>query len=221
MSEKLNSSTRGVGKRAHRSARIKVDVYLGLLKIAGQRQLDEIAVEELCAESGISKVTFFKYFPQKEDLLMYFLRVWCFHRALELNKQPKHGMQGIYYLFERMAETYERYPGLVISTMAAIANQKRPSVPMPLKLPEKQLLGRGHTNLKSIDVLSIPQLIEKHLLESTMKGDLRYVGTTKELATLFLTLFYGTILARHNRSMDSLRSEFRRNIEFAMNGLKG
>lgn len=220
MSEKSRTVSKGVGKRAHRAAKIKVDVFKSLQKIASNRQLDEISVDELCAEAGISKVTFFKYFPQKEDVLFYYLRIWSFDRALELGNSPRQGLRGVYYLFERMGETYERYPGLVMSMLGALAGQKRPSVPISLKLPERQLLSTGRLGLKELDVLSIPQLMEKFLLEAIMDHELRNVGNTRDLSLLFLSLFYGTMLARHNRSMESIQSDFRRNIEFVLGGLK-
>ena len=130
MAVKSNGVSKGVGKRAHRAARIKVNIFKALLKLSGNKQLDEISVDALCTDSGISKVTFFKYFPQKEDVLFYFIRIWCFDRALELRSNNKSGMHGIYFIFERMAETYDRYPGLVMSSLAALASQKRPSVPI-------------------------------------------------------------------------------------------
>ena len=220
MGVKSTGSGKGVGKRAYRSARIKVDIFRGLLKLAGKRQLDEISVEELCETAGISKVTFFKYFPQKEDVLFYFIRIWCFDRALELTAISKSGMHGIYFIFERMAETYDRYPGLVMSTLAAIAGQKRPSVPMALKLPERQLLSPGSKNLRQIQVLSLPQMLEKYLMEAIMNREIKNVGDTRDLSLLFLSIFYGTLLARHNRSTDNVRSEYRRHIELMLNGLK-
>src|SRR5688572_26126740 len=93
--------------RKEKAARLKLSVLDFTVRLIGKKSFDDLYVEEICDKVKISKVTLFKYFPQKEDILLYYYRVWCLRRAVELRDKPKEGMQAIYYLFDRLAERSE------------------------------------------------------------------------------------------------------------------
>ena len=53
-----------------KAARLKVQVLDHTLKLIEKKSFDDLYVDDLCAKVKISKVTLFKYFPQKEDILL-------------------------------------------------------------------------------------------------------------------------------------------------------
>ena len=55
--------------RKEKAARLKVQVLDHTLKLIGKKSFDDLYIDDLCAKVKISKVTLFKYFPQKEDIL--------------------------------------------------------------------------------------------------------------------------------------------------------
>ena len=59
-----------MGLRKEKAARIKVQVLDQTLRLIGKKSFDDLYIEDLCAKVKISKVTLFKYFPQKEDILL-------------------------------------------------------------------------------------------------------------------------------------------------------
>ncbi|MDZ7647451.1 MAG: hypothetical protein U5K54_09840 [Cytophagales bacterium] len=69
--------------------------------------------KRFATKSKISKVTLFKYFPQKEDILLYFFRVWCLKRAVDFREKPKEGIAAITYFFDKFAEDWESHPGIM------------------------------------------------------------------------------------------------------------
>ncbi len=90
--------------RKEKAARLKVQVLDHTLKLIGKKSFDDLYVDDLCAKVKISKVTLFKYFPQKEDILLYYFRIWCLTRSTELLVKPREGLQGIYFLFDKLSE---------------------------------------------------------------------------------------------------------------------
>ena len=90
--------------RKEKAERLKVQVLDNTLKLVGKKSFEDLYVDDICDKVKISKVTLFKYFPQKEDILMYFLRIWCLARTVVLSQQPCEGMAGIHYLFVKIAE---------------------------------------------------------------------------------------------------------------------
>ena len=78
--------------RKEKAARLKVQVLDQTLKLVGKKSFDDLYVDDICAKVKISKVTLFKYFPQKEDILTYYFRIWCLGRTVELIQKPKEGI---------------------------------------------------------------------------------------------------------------------------------
>ena len=84
--------------RKEKAARLKLSVLDQTLKLIGKKSFDDLYVDEICDKAKISKVTLFKYFPKKEDILLYFFRIWCLRRAVELHEKPREGMQGVAHI---------------------------------------------------------------------------------------------------------------------------
>ena len=51
--------------RKEKAARLKLAVFEQTLKLIGKRPFDDLYVEDICEKVKISKVTFFKYFPNQ------------------------------------------------------------------------------------------------------------------------------------------------------------
>lgn len=201
------------GIRAKKSAKIKLDILIASTQLLGKKSFRELYVEEICEKAGVSKVTFFKYFPQKDDVLLYYLRIWCLDRAIELHHENKEGLNGIHYLMEKLADSFEKNPGLILSMISYMTSLQRPPAPYPLKSIERQLLYPEDNAVKEVELLSIPQMLEKFLLEAIFKKQIVGVSDTKDITNLFLAVIYGSIVTAHLRQISPLRAFFKQNVE--------
>lgn len=209
-----------VGIREKRSARIKLDILSAAIQLVGKKSFSDLYVDDICLEAGVSKVTFFKYFPQKDDILLYYLRTWCLERAIELHHEPKEGIEGVLYLFDSIGETYTKNPGLILSLLSYFTSLSRPPAPFPFKLLERKILYPDEKGLEKIDVLNIQQMMEKFLLEAIFKKQITMSSHTKELASLFITLLYGSIVTAHLEQISPIKIFLRRNINNLLKGLQ-
>ena len=209
-----------VGVREKKSAKIKLNILQSSTQLLGKKSFTDLYVDDICEKVKISKVTFFKYFPQKDDILLYYLRVWCLDRAIELYHQPKEGIEGIKYLFDKVSDTFERNPGLILNLISYFTSLSRPPSPFPLKLVERQLLYPKEEHLNKIQIMSIHQMMEKFLLEAIFKKQITLSSDTKELANLFLTVLYGSVVTAHLEQISPIRAFFRRNIDNLLKGLR-
>lgn len=205
--------------RKEKAARLKLSVLEHTLKLIGKKSFDAIYVDEICAKTKISKVTLFKYFPQKEDILLYYFRVWCLRRAVDLNEKPKEGMAGITYLFDKLSEECESHPGMILSLFGYLADLRRPPKPFPVKLEEKQLLYPNMENISGIDIQSVDQMFEKFTLEAIFKKEITKSASTRDISHLFTTVFYGSVLTAHIQQIGNLKFFFRKNVELVAKGL--
>jgi AcrR family transcriptional regulator len=205
--------------RKEKAARIKVQVLDHMLKLIGKKSFDDLYIDDLCAKVKISKVTLFKYFPQKEDLLLYFFRVWCLSRVTELAAKPREGLQAIYFLFDKLSEAYERHPGLMLSLVGYIADLKRSPKPFPLKVEEKILLFPHIPTIASTEILSVEQMLESFVLEAIFKKEITKTSSTRDVTNLLATVFIGGIVTAHLHQVSAVKLFFRRNVDIVMRGL--
>jgi len=206
--------------RKEKAARLKLSVLEHTLKLIGRRPFDDLYVDDICVRVKISKVTLFKYFPAKEDILSYYFRVWCLRRTVELREKPKDGVQGIYYLFDKIGEDFDQHPGIVLSVMAYLSNPKRVPKPFPLKVEEKKLLFPDVADIASVDIQSIDQLIEKHALEAVFRKEITKTSSTRDITNLLTSLFFGSIISLQLNHGNQTKQFMRRNLELVLKGMQ-
>ncbi len=211
--------SKDMGLRKEKAARLKVQILEYTLKLIGKKPFEDLYVDDLCERVKISKVTFFKYFPQKEDLLLYYFRIWCLHRAVELKSKPKEGLQGIYYLSDKLSEACEQYPGLILSLVGYLADVKRSLKPFPVKAEEKIILYPNFKDIQTIEIQSLDQMLEKFTLEAIFKKEITKYAATREITSLLLTTLLGSIITSHMLQINQQKFYFRKNIEMLLRGL--
>ncbi len=205
--------------RKEKAARLKVQVLEHTLKLIGKKAFDDIYVEDICEKVKISKVTFFKYFPQKEDVLLYHFRIWCLGRSVELKQKPREGMIGVYFLLDKLSEECENHPGLMLSLIGYLSDFRRPPKPFPVKPEEKKLIFPAVDDITTVEILSLDQMLEKFSLEAIMKKEITKTSSTRDISNLFNTIFLGSVITAHLSQQTSYKLFFRRNLDNLMKGL--
>lgn len=206
--------------RKEKAARLKIQILENTLKLIGKKPFEDLYVDDLCAKVKISKVTFFKYFPQKEDVLLYYFRIWCLNRAVELKAKSKEGLQGIYYLSDKLSEECEAHPGLMLSLIGYLADLKRPPKPFTVRPEEKIFLFPDQPEIQSVEILSLEQMLEKFTLESIFKKEITKASGTRDITNLFMAVLLGSIVTAHINQISPQRFFFRKNIDLLMKGLQ-
>lgn len=209
-----------MGLRKEKAARLKLSILDQTIRLIGKKPFDDLYVDEICDKVRVSKVTLFKYFPQKEDILLYYFRVWCLRRAVELREKPKEGVQGIYYLFDKLSEDCENNPGIILSLFAYLADLKRPPKPFPVKVEEKQFLFPDRPDIATIEIQSVDQMFEKFTLEAIFKKEITKTTSTRDITNLLTTIFHGSVVTAHINQLSPLKNFFRRNVEMVLKGLQ-
>ncbi len=205
--------------RKEKAARLKLAVLEQTLKLIGKKPFDDLYVEDICEKVRISKVTLFKYFPTKEDILSYYFRIWCLRRVVELKEKPREGLQGVYYLFDKISDDMDMHPGIILGLVTYLSNPKRGPKPFPVKAEEKKLLYPATQDIQAIEIQSLDQMFEKFSLEAIFKKEITKVASTRDLTNLLNSIFYGSIVTAHLNQISPLRLFMRRHAELALKGL--
>lgn len=207
--------------RKEKAARLKIQVLDNTLKLVGKKSFEDLYVDDICDKVKISKVTLFKYFPQKEDILMYYFRIWCLNRSVELAQKPREGLAGVHYLFDKLSEEYEERPGFVLSLLGYLADAKRPPKPFPVKAEEKRFLYPEIDSISSVEILSLDQMFEKFILEAIFKKEITKSASTRDITNLVSSILFGGILVAHLNQQSPMKYFFRKMVDMTFKGLHG
>ncbi|WP_162927820.1 TetR/AcrR family transcriptional regulator [Bacillus sp. Y1] len=90
--------------REKKKAQLKMAILVEMLRLLKTKELTDISVEELCQNIQTTKVTFFKYFRYKEQVLDYFVIRWLYERSNEIHCQHFNGIKGILHIFQTISE---------------------------------------------------------------------------------------------------------------------
>jgi AcrR family transcriptional regulator len=206
--------------RKEKAARLKLAILEETHKLIGKKPFEDVYVDEICERVKISKVTFFKYFPCKEDLLLYHLRLWCLARSVDLHETSKSGVQGIYFLADKLAEDADMYPGIMLSLVGYLSDLKRAPKPFPVKVEEKERLHPDVRNIATLEIHSLETMLESFVLDAIFKKEITRNTSTREITLLISSVIYGSLLTGHLTQQNPLKIFFRRNIDMLVKSLK-
>jgi AcrR family transcriptional regulator len=106
----VDVSSRGAGLRERKAARTRLAIARALERRLAAAPLSAIRVEDLAADGEISRMTFFNYFPSKEQACDFVYVIWLFELQLSLRVSRLRGVAAIEQLFEQLGDHFARSP---------------------------------------------------------------------------------------------------------------
>ncbi len=156
-----------------------------------ERSFDEIKVTDLCGKVKISKVTFFKYFFCKEELLRYYFRVWCLELGVDLYKNPKNGIEGIHYVFLKSMESLRKRPSFLPELFSYQMRDNKLRAPFPLSKMERAMFNPDR-ELDKVEIKSLEQLLDSFALEAILNNKISS-GNPKQVTQQLYSFLLGNI----------------------------
>ncbi|CAM3530569.1 MULTISPECIES: TetR/AcrR family transcriptional regulator [Saccharibacillus] len=190
--------------REIKKARTRIKLYEAGLDLMRTRKFSEIMVDDICREAETSKVTFFKCFPQKEALLVYFMRAWLTERMLEIDDGGRRGFASIRHLLAGVADGYEARPGVMPGLIAFLAEKDMHPCMPDLSAAEIHLLFPGREE-EAAATPDLSDLFERCMLEARSDGTLDPDLPIDEAVKLLWTIFYGAFLTARLYASDDIR----------------
>ncbi|WP_312111618.1 TetR/AcrR family transcriptional regulator [Brevibacillus reuszeri] len=186
-----------ISLREKKKAKTKLALLEGCLERIGEGTFRSVLVEDICQHAEVSKVTFFKFFPQKEDLLIYFMSIWQAECYVELSNSSKRGLAAVRYIFAKVTEDGKKHPGIMLSLISFLSEQKmHPWIPI-LSEAELYLLFPHEANRAEIAKVSLHDIFKQSVIEAREDGDLSPRISDEEAVILLFSMFYGAYLSAH------------------------
>ena len=169
--------------RQRKCARTKLALVRAALGRMAEKRFDAITVKELCEDAELSEATFFNYFPKKDDLLRYYVRLW----AIELGQEAERvvgahaGLEYLEQVFEQIGKQVEDNPNLLLQVLrylvqnpTAVMSCERQSLNVAERMHALPEIAESHCNVCGIMDVLLPPLrraIEQRQLGATLDVD--------------------------------------------------
>lgn len=183
--------------REWKQAKTKVNLYQACMELMHVKPYESVFVDELCAKAEISKGTFFKFFPQKENLLLYVMQIWICERYLEVKKQEKRGIAAIRHLFQTVHNEAQVSTNGMLSLIAFLAESRmNPAMPS-LSMAEMQILFSEEDQHILTTNLTLSAMFAQYVDEAKADQQISDQIATPDLVKMMFTIFYGAFLTAH------------------------
>jgi len=122
-------------ERKYATQKLKIlDAFIEKLK---EKSLADISVKEIAQTLEISEMTFFNYFKNKREVLVYFIELWSLEMQLKIEKKPP--KEAIYLVFEETAKLIEQNYQLFMEIVSAMALYGMPQKDIAIGRAERLL----------------------------------------------------------------------------------
>ena len=220
------TSGEGVGPRLplreKKFARVRLAVLSAVLQLLKERSLAAISVREICELAQVAPATFFNYFPSKEDVLVYYMRLWSIPVTLQCRAVAAQGtvFDAILAVFDFTAHEMEQHPRLMFEIVAYIAHATEPPHPPSLTRAERLLAFPDLPGAEDVEPQSIDELFTAQLKQAVRAGELPSSLATEAVALLLKTIFYGVPLATRREGVRTVRRAYHKALDILLASLK-
>lgn len=200
--------------REKKYARTKITLMKAFLMRLQKDRFEKISVRDVCRSAEVSEGTFFNYFPQKIDVITYYVGLMA---VMFIWKARKRAFRGRYIallnaFFEELADavaginiTYE-----LISIM--VVQHEKPKAARISNI-EKRLFFPHLDGIENIHPLMMDEFFRECLELARENGELpRQVNIDDALVSL-MTIMAGTMIAVKFSNIKNIKGHYRRQLQ--------
>lgn len=179
-------------KRALTTAQKKQALVEVLLYRMQMEDFDEIKISDLCRDAQVSEASFYNYFPQKTDVLVYFILLWTVEIGWKLRYENHiDGLLEIEQFFRELAQSIAEQPSL-IAEIIAFQIKWTPSGKWPqLSEADKLVAYPEYEKIFSIEAEGLDKMLMPSLQEAVARGEIPESTPLSVIASGICSLFFG------------------------------
>lgn len=189
------------GLREKKKAQKKIEIARMTEALMIDKNFEDINVLDICEAVSISNVTFFKYFPKKEDILSYMSEIWLYERWVNLNASVRPvGFSAIRQVFEDAGKL--KNGSAILNTIIRDFTRVRPNTESgELSDCEKWCIHPRHVYQ---DVPSIEEQLSRGYDQALEAKEIKADVSKQSLIVLLITIYFGTPVVTHmaDKSME-------------------
>jgi AcrR family transcriptional regulator len=205
------------GLRERKAAQTKVALMSAFLGMLETRRMEEISVKEVCDAIPVSEVTFYNYFPRKQDVIAFHMRLWCVRVQWQSASAGLRGLAAMRQIYQAMAEDLTERPHLLMEAVSFLSSPQEDIQPTEA---EVWVAIPGMMGVRGFRSVPLPELIGDRLEESRELGELPSSIDIGMWLPAALTIFFGVPMSIRHAPGRSLAEEYSRQLDVLLESMR-
>ena len=188
--------------RERKYARTKVGLMHAFMERLKRHRFDDISIREICQEAEIAEGTFFNYFPEKIDVIKYYLQLTTIRMVWKAKQETPSGkyLPLIDSLFNQMSEELNNNNVIYQIISVLLVQDEKPKT-VDISALEKNLAFPHYEGIEETPSVILDEWLKESVVLAVKNGELPSKTNAEDVAVSLLTILVGTSLAtRFNRS---------------------
>ncbi len=207
--------------RERKTAENKQAILNALFERIKLEDFDDIKISDLCVDSSISQASFYNYFPQKSDLLFYFIQLWSVEINWLIMKQNQlKGLKAIELVFEKTADATKKHPEIMAEIVSHQARFKSPTKLPKLSTADKIIAFPNLTGIDEIQSIGLESILIPHINWAIKNGELPSGTPVEIIAYSLRSIFFGIPMLLRHSMVDKINITYKEQLKIIWAGVK-
>ena len=207
--------------REKKHARTKIAIVNAFIKRLEKVRFDDISIRQICKIVEVSEGTFFNYFPEKIDIINYYMHL-IFLKVVARAWQDVSAGQYLPLInatFSRLAEESLNNNNIVYQMMSLmIVQRERPKMVVISNL-ERQIFSPGLQGIDNVKLMLLEDFLKECLIGAVNNGELPKDTKIEDVLVSLITILSGTLLAAKFAAIKDRSYHYARQLQFLWKGL--
>jgi len=206
--------------RERKHAKTKIAIMNAFIERLEKTRFDDISIRQICKSVEISEGTFFNYFPEKIDIINYYMNLMFLKVVAKARKDVPQGqyIPLINAIFARMAELLSNNNIVYQMISLMLVQRERPKT-VAISNLERQIFFPGSESIENVRVMLIDDFLRECLVGAVNSGELPKDLKINDVQVSLITILGGTLLAAKFAAIKDRSYHYTRQLQFLWNGL--
>jgi hypothetical protein len=206
--------------REKKHAKTKIAIMNAFLQRLENTRFDDISIRQICKNVEVSEGTFFNYFPEKIDIINYYMHLTFLKVIFKAQKDAsgKGYIPLINAIFARMTESLSNNNIVYQMISLMIVKREKPKT-VEISNLERQIYFSGPEGIDNVRVMLVDDFLNECLVGAVKNGELPKDIKINDVQVSLMTILGGTLLAVKFAAIKDMSYHYTRQLQFLWNGL--
>ncbi|MDD5269948.1 MAG: TetR/AcrR family transcriptional regulator [Candidatus Omnitrophica bacterium] len=206
--------------REKKHAKMKIAIMNAFMGKLAHNRFDDISIRELCRDVEVAEGTFFNYFPEKIDVVRYFINLTSSKMIWKAKREVKDGkyLHLIDAVFCQMSKEWSN-SNLAYQIISALLVQVERPKKMAISALERGLAFPDCAGIEETPPVSLGEWFKECVVSAQKNGELPSKTDVDDVIVSLATIMCGTLLVTRFSNSDSLGYHYMRQLKALWRGL--
>ncbi len=207
--------------REKKHARTKLAIMDSFMERLKNTRFDDISVREMCRDVEVAEGTFFNYFPEKIDVIRYYLTLNTLRMIWGARKKAPAGeyLSLVNHAFSQMSERWNNN-NLTYQVISVLLAQGERPKRIDISDIEKKLAYPDCPGIEEIPTVMLHDWFKECIISARKNGELPSNVNIDDVVVSLITIVAGTILAVRFNGRNNCSYHYARQLRALWRGLE-